>query len=126
MGGGQAKATSIKQCNKHKYARGVPQKRSILMLGIGGVGKTVSVNLIISVDNCETVQTICPIPQTIVKQLTMRCGPGLSENKKAQLCNSLRSACVKRICDIVDYAADDEQREPVWPRGQQPVSMFSF
>jgi len=86
MGSGQAKSSKprsgiLTSSRRRKTAIG----RSILLLGTAGVGKT-----------------------TIVKQLTMSLGSGLTEEKKMHLKHSLRACCVKRLVDIINFAANDE------------------
>ena len=76
--------------NKKSKSFKVPASRSILLLGTAGVGKT-----------------------TIVKQLTVSWGSGLTESKKQELLAAVRRACAQRVIDIVNYAADDQDGGPL-------------
>jgi guanine nucleotide-binding protein subunit alpha len=91
MGGGQAKSVEVKGGSSDAAAssgggkKGDEASKTILLLGTAGVGKT-----------------------TIVKQLTMSWGSGLSDAKRLELRDALRRNCIKRLIDIVNYAADDQ------------------
>jgi len=91
MGGGQAKSSEVKKEDVPKASNNTTNKltdeqsKTILLLGTAGVGKT-----------------------TIVKQLTMNWGSGLTDQKRLELRDALRRNCVKRVIDVVNYAADDQ------------------
>jgi len=92
MGGGGSKSTDVTGTQEAAPAAGgeggkktEEAAKTILLLGTAGVGKT-----------------------TIVKQLTMNWGSGLSDAKRLELRDALRRNCVKRLIDIVNYAADDQ------------------
>ncbi len=88
MGGGQAKSSDVKGASAAHSGKSDGASRTILLLGTAGVGKS-----------------------TIVKQLTMSWGSGLTDQKKLELRDAIRRNCVKRLIDIVNYAGEDQHEE---------------
>jgi septin family protein len=89
MGGGQAKSSDVKGAEaSHAGKKNDGASRTILLLGTAGVGKS-----------------------TIVKQLTMSWGSGLTDQKKNELRDAIRRNCIKRLIDIVNYAGEDQHEE---------------